>query len=92
MYSPLISNSGRICNNLMHITDWLPTLITIAGGSISKENIDGFDQWNTLRYGVESPRTEVLLNIDKESWYNEALIIGDWKLIKEGISFIIVVS
>lgn len=76
----------------MHITDWLPTLITIAGGSIPKENIDGFDQWNTLRNGKESPRTEVLLNIDEESWYNEALIIKDWKIIKEGILFINVTS
>lgn len=31
IWSPLINQSPRIMNELMHITDWLPTLYAAAG-------------------------------------------------------------
>lgn len=31
IWSPLIKNPKRVSNNLMHISDWLPTLFSAAG-------------------------------------------------------------
>ena len=49
----------------MHITDWLPTFISMAGGSISDipGAIDGIDQWIALRDDKPSPRDVMLYNI-----------------------------
>ena len=44
---------GYIFNNhlfffsLIHVTDWLKTIVNLAGG-ISPKNTDGFDQWSTI--------------------------------------------
>lgn len=32
LWSPLLEQPKRVANQLMHITDWLPTLYTVAGG------------------------------------------------------------
>ena len=67
---------------LMHVTDWLPTLYSIAGGDIKNlRNIDGYDMWNTLSQAIASPREEILLNIDP--WLNgeAALRFKNWKLL-----------
>lgn len=77
---------------LFHSTDWLPTLVGLAGGSTEKNlALDGFDLWESLkRGGSESPRTEIPVNIaacgeDKsQSIINgpqAAMIVGDMKLI-----------
>ena len=67
----------------MHITDWLPTLVNLAKGEVSVE-IDGFDQWKTVQQQEISPRKEILLNIDNvKSSSQEALIQGEWKIIKD---------
>jgi arylsulfatase A-like enzyme len=31
MWSPLLQQTPRVSNQLMHVTDWLPTLYTAAG-------------------------------------------------------------
>ena len=55
-------------NALVHVTDWLPTLVSAAGGdpdTLLGHNIDGVDQWAALRAGKQQgPRTEILYNID----------------------------
>jgi len=33
IWSPLIEKPGRVINGLMHITDWLPTILHLANGS-----------------------------------------------------------
>ena len=65
---------------MMHVTDWLPTIVNLAQGKITKE-IDGFDQWKTLQGDVESPRKEILLNVDNLAFRQEGLISGEWKII-----------
>ncbi|XP_066922227.1 arylsulfatase B-like isoform X2 [Clytia hemisphaerica] len=79
--SPLLKRSGVTSMQMMHVTDWLPTIVNLAQGKITKE-IDGFDQWKTLQSDVESPRKEILLNIDTEVG-EEGLIFDQWKIIKE---------
>jgi arylsulfatase A-like enzyme len=67
---------------LMHVTDWLPTLITAAGGNASElpDNLDGIDQWSSIRNNETSSRTQVVINID-EVMKNAAIRAGDWKLV-----------
>ena len=65
----------------MHVTDWLPTLYTVAGGDIhSLRNIDGFDMWDVLSHHTQSPRQEILHNIDPISGA-AALRFRQWKLL-----------
>lgn len=85
VYSRLIQNSSRISNELMHITDWLPTFYSAAGGNLEnlEENMDGVDQWDTIVSGRKSKRESVLLNIDEVEDVSSALI-GKYKLILNG--------
>ncbi|CAN7993150.1 unnamed protein product, partial [Ixodes hexagonus] len=65
IWSPLLRNTGRVSNQMMHIVDWLPTFYSAAGGHLSDlGQQDGFDMWNALSEDSESPRKEMLLNID----------------------------
>ncbi|XP_069677746.1 arylsulfatase B-like [Periplaneta americana] len=81
-WSPLFKSSPRVSNQLMHVSDWLPTLYSAAGGVASNlpENLDGFDQWNSLVNDEKSPRTEVLINIDEKD-KTAAYRFGEWKLV-----------
>ncbi|KDR13867.1 arylsulfatase B-like [Zootermopsis nevadensis] len=82
VWSPMINSSQRASNELMHVTDWLPTLFSAAGGNLSElaGNFDGVDQWNSISYNEASPRKQVLLNID-EVMKTAAIRDGDWKLV-----------
>jgi len=67
---------------LMHVTDWLPTLITAAGGNGSElaRNLDGIDQWSSIITNQTSTRMQLIVNID-EGMKNAAIRRGDWKLV-----------
>ncbi|KAK9508335.1 hypothetical protein O3M35_005923 [Rhynocoris fuscipes] len=82
VWSPLLKNSSRVSDQMMHISDWLPTLLSAAKAKDRiPESIDGIDMWQSLNHGTVSHRTFVLHNID--DIYNvSALTIGDWKLVK----------
>ena len=82
IYSPLIKNAERVSNQLIHITDWLPTFYSAAGGNIATlGELDGVDQWSAIKYGERSGRHSVLINMDQD-FRNEAAILGKYKLIK----------
>ena len=85
IYSPMLLKDSRVSHDLMHATDWLPTLLNLIGeqNQIAKRKIDGFDMWKTFQDKEESPRTEVLINIDPLLYKNAALRIGDWKLVNQ---------
>ena len=79
VHSPLLGTKGRVSMDMMHATDWVPTLYGLAGGNTSKlENLDGFDMWPTLAHGEQNPRTEILLNIDGD---DSALRFQQWKFV-----------
>nr|UNO37576.1 GSS2 [Psylliodes laticollis] len=79
IWSPLIQKSQRVSNHLMHITDWLPTFYSIAGLNKTQiSNIDGLDMWESISEDKDSPRTELLYNIDDIGRWG-AIRQGDWK-------------
>lgn len=85
IHSALLPKKTNSTYNLMHVVDWLPTIYRLAGGNTSNlKNIDGVDQWNAILNLTEA-RDEVLLNIDPV-WKQEALILGDFKIIFGDIS------
>ncbi|XP_071545951.1 arylsulfatase B isoform X6 [Panulirus ornatus] len=87
LWSPSIVNPGRVADQMVHITDWLPTLITAAGGNLSALGpVDGMDVWDTLTQDLSSPRKEFLVNIDPVT-NSGAVRVGDWKLIFNPQSF-----
>jgi arylsulfatase A-like enzyme len=66
----------------MHVTDWLPTLLSAAGGNLSElvNNVDGVDQWNSISTNQTSPRTQMILDIDEVA-KTAAIREGEWKMI-----------
>ena len=81
VHSPLLEAKGRVSLDLMHVTDWLPTLYTLAGGSASKlRNVDGYNVWDTLSSGKSSPRQELLHNVHP-SGGEAAMRYGQWKIL-----------
>ena len=94
-YAPLnAEQGGRWHDGLFHSTDWLPTLVGLAGGSTTRNlPLDGFDLMPALRQGGSaSPRDELPVNIAAcgadavgvQSIIDgpqAAMIVGDLKLI-----------
>lgn len=71
---------SKIFDGLFHVTDWLPTLVTVAGGKVN-EKIDGIDQWGNIENDEEThKRNEILISIDEiRGW--AAFREGDFKII-----------
>ena len=66
--------------DLMHLSDWLPTLYGRAGGDVSSLDIDGYDMWPTLSEAQASPRRQLVHNIDPVTW-TSAVRYQHWKLL-----------
>ena len=68
MHGSMLSRPGRVSRALVHVTDWLPTLVTAAGGDIREMmegDMDGVDQWQQLARGRgQNKRRMMLYNID----------------------------
>lgn len=92
LWSPQIKK-GYISDQLMHITDWLPTILSIADYStmdlLNIENLDGFNHWSDLVHGDKpNKRNKILLNYDPISkiygyrYYKWKLIVDNSSEIK----------
>lgn len=88
--SPLLPEAvrGTESSELFHVTDWLPTLVALAGGSTQRNReLDGHNVWQSIATGQPSPRTEVLYNVNPLCKGGQAvppkagLRMGKWKLI-----------
>jgi arylsulfatase A-like enzyme len=64
----------------VHIIDWYPTFVNLAGGSLEQPlRIDGVDILPVLTSNAKSPHTEILI---PQSPTRAALRMGNWKLIR----------
>lgn len=72
--------AGKIVEEPIHIIDWYPTLLTLAGGSLKQSlPVDGKDLWPVLTQGAKSPHDAILLH--STIFGKAAARVGDWKLI-----------
>ena len=46
---PVLPLGGQVRRQLMHVTDWYPTMVNRAGGSTEGLNLDGYDMWDAWR-------------------------------------------
>ncbi|XP_076040504.1 arylsulfatase B-like [Oratosquilla oratoria] len=92
IHSPLLGlDSPRVYNGLFHVTDWHNTILEIASGPESNNQIDelydndGYSQWKALTEGGPSPRDSFIynLNIDDDGNLHAALRKGDYKFMMD---------
>ena len=74
--------SGTVVREPLHIVDWYPTLLRLAGASLTQGRpVDGKDIWLTITAGRRSPHQEILLNAAPATG---AIRVGNWKLVLNG--------
>ncbi len=74
--------AGTVVEQPLHMVDWYPTLLKLAGASREQKlPLDGRDAWPTITAGQPSPHKEILLNSTPR---NGAIRVGDWKLVLNG--------
>lgn len=70
---------GTTVDQPVHVIDWFPTLLKLAGGPPDQPlPLDGRDVWPVLTQGAKSPHEAILL---ARSPTRAALRMGDWKLV-----------
>ena len=70
----------RTENRMFHITDWLPTLMDLAGIQSNNERFDGVSHWNSLAVNSSLwKRKEMLYNVFHKN--KAAMRIDDWKYV-----------
>jgi len=73
---------GTVVTQPLHIVDWYPTLLKLAGASLEQKlPLDGRDAWPTIAAGKPTPHEEILHNTTPG---NGAIRVGDWKLVLNG--------
>jgi arylsulfatase A-like enzyme len=74
---------GTIVQEPLHIVDFYPTLLTLAGGKLEQKlPLDGKDAWATIAEGKSTPHKEILINAAPNAG---AIRMGDWKLVLHGL-------
>jgi arylsulfatase A-like enzyme len=74
--------AGTVVSQPLHMVDWYPTLLTLAGATLEQKlPLDGRDAWPTISKGAATPHDEILHNIAPG---NGAIRVGAWKLIVNG--------
>jgi arylsulfatase A-like enzyme len=74
--------AGATVEAPLHIVDWYPTLLKLAGVSATQKlPLDGRDAWPAITQGAASPHEEIVHNITP---LGGAIRMGDWKLVVGG--------
>jgi arylsulfatase A-like enzyme len=78
--------AGQRIKEPMHIIDWYPTLLKLAGASPNHPlPVDGSDVWPMLTQSAPSPH-DAILSVSNHGPATAALRMGDWKLIVDTAS------
>jgi arylsulfatase A-like enzyme len=73
---------GSISNAPLHMVDWYPTILRLAGASLDQPlPLDGRDAWPAIAEGAPSPHEDILINV---TLTGGAVRAGDWKLVVNG--------
>jgi arylsulfatase A-like enzyme len=77
--------AGTKIDEMLHVVDFYPTLVKLAGGSLQQPlPLDGRDAWPTITQGKPTPHTEIVLSVpgfeDSETG-TPAIRVGDFKLV-----------
>lgn len=73
---------GTVVGEPLHMVDWYPTLLKLAGASLEQKlPVDGRDAWGTIADGQVSPHAAILINAAPTSG---AIRAGSWKLVLNG--------
>lgn len=74
--------AGAVVDAPLHMVDWFPTFVKLAGGSLEQKlPLDGRDAWPAITQGAPSPHEDIVHNITP---IGGALRMGDWKLVVGG--------
>ncbi len=72
--------AGQKIDAPVHVVDWYPTLLKLAGGSAEQPlPVDGLDLWPTLTQKAPSPHEAILM---VQSPQRAAVRVGDYKLLR----------
>ncbi len=72
--------AGSVIHEPLHIVDWFPTLLKLAGApSAQTLPVDGRDLWPVLTQGAKSPHEALVLGGTQPGV--AAIRSGDWKLL-----------
>ncbi|XP_077981527.1 arylsulfatase J-like isoform X2 [Glandiceps talaboti] len=84
LYGRPIMKTGYVNNDVMHIVDWFPTLLSMVreDKAVSGAPLDGLDVSDTIINGAPSTRKEIIYNIDLDKPTVAAVRHGDYKLIE----------
>ncbi len=74
--------AGSIVDAPLHMVDWYPTLLKLAGVSLAQKHpLDGRDAWPAITQGAPTPHEDILHNITA---IGGAVRVGNWKLVVNG--------
>jgi arylsulfatase A-like enzyme len=78
---------GTRTDEMLHVVDFYPTLVRLAGGTIQQPlPLDGRDAWPTIAEGKPTPHTEIVLSVpglEESETGTPAIRVGDFKLVGE---------
>jgi arylsulfatase A-like enzyme len=79
--------AGSVIDEMLHVVDFYPTLVRLAGGSLEQPlPLDGRDAWPTITAGQPTPHEEIVISVpgfaDSETG-PPAIRVGDYKLVED---------
>lgn len=75
----MLRERQRVSEQLIHVSDWLPTFAKIAGVSLDGK-VDGKNVWAALSRDLPSPRKDVLCHYDQAVPY-KSYVSGNYKYV-----------
>ncbi|CAL4169249.1 unnamed protein product, partial [Meganyctiphanes norvegica] len=86
IHSPIMSIVQQTSEQMIHITDWLPTLASAAGAMRWVPNgLDGKNQWPSLNGRTPPPRDTFIYHLDDHHFMRGGIRMGDYKLLMGNI-------